>query len=116
MTDQRETIEQIVLTRVMRLNASIHGVVFGLIAGIGLFVATNWLILKGGPVGPEGDQIIGPNLFLLSQFFIGYEMTFLGSLVGFAYAFAAGFIVGFLVATVYNWIVDLRDNRLGQNV
>jgi len=111
MTDQRKTIEQIVLTKVMRLNASIHGVVFGLIAGIGLFVATNWLILKGGPVGPEGDQIIGPNLFLLSQFFIGYEMTFIGSLIGFAYAFAAGFVVGFLIATVYNLIVDLREKR-----
>jgi len=115
MTDQRETIEQIVLTRVMRLNASIHGVVFGLLAGIGLFVATNWLILKGGPIGPEGDEVIGPNLFLLSQFFIGYEMTFIGSLIGFAYAFVTGFIVGFLIATVYNWIVDMREKQFQQS-
>ncbi len=115
MSDQRETIEQIVLTHVMRLNASIHGVVFGLIAGLALFVATNWLILKGGPVGPDGDQIIGPNLFLLSQFFIGYEMTFVGSLIGFAYAFATAFIVGFLIATVYNCIVDMREKMTQKN-
>lgn len=113
MPDQRETIEQIVLTRVMRLNAAIHGVVFGLIAGVGLFVATNWLILKGGPPSTEGDPIIGPNLVLLNQFFIGYDMTFVGSIIGFAYAFAVGFIVGFLIAQVYNWIVDFRAHRTG---
>jgi hypothetical protein len=114
MPDNRETIEKIVLTQVMRLNASIHGVVSGLVAGLGLFVATNWLVLKGGPIGPEGDAIIGPNLALLSQFFIGYNVTFLGSIIGFVYAFVVGFAVGFFIAKVYNWIVDWREHRLGR--
>ena len=104
MAQNRETLEKIVLTRVMRLNATIHGVVFGLVAGLALFIATNWLIIKGGPIGPEGEPIIGPNLWLLSNFFYGYSVTF-------AYAFVAGFIAGFLIAQIYNWIVDFREYR-----
>ena len=55
-------------------------------AGLGVFVATNWLISEGGPV-------VGPHLALLGQFFIGYRVTFVGSLVGFLWAFAVGFLV-----------------------
>ncbi len=111
MPERKESLEQLVLTRVMRLNATIHGLVFGLVAGLALFIATNWLILKGGPIGPEGEPIIGPNLWLLSQFFYGYSVTFVGSLIGFAYAFAVGFVAGFLIAQIYNWIVDFREYR-----
>ena len=74
MTDDRSALEDLVLTRVMRLNASVQGVVTGLLAGIALFVATNWLVIKGGPV-------VGPHLALLGQFFIGYRVTFVGSLI-----------------------------------
>jgi hypothetical protein len=111
MTDKKDTLESVVLTRLMRLNATVHGIVAGLVAGFGLFIATNWLIIKGGPIGPEGEPVIGPHLWLLNQYFIGYSVTFLGSLVGFVYAFVVGFAVGFLIATVYNWIVDLKDGR-----
>lgn len=115
MSDRQEALEKLVLTRLMRLNATISGIVLGLVAGLGVFVATNWLLLKGGPVGPEGEQLIGPHLWLLGQFFIGYQVTFLGSLIGFAYAFVLGFFVGFLTAKVYNWIVDIRESRAQNN-
>ena|SRR5438093_4072237 len=104
MTDDRSALEDLVLTRVMRLNASVQGVVTGLLAGIALFVATNWLVIKGGPV-------VGPHLALLGQFFIGYRVTFVGSLIGFAYAFVLGFAVGYGVARMYNWLVDVRGRR-----
>ena len=96
--------EQLVLTRVLRLNAVVTGVVTGILVGLAIFVATNWLILKGG-------RVVGPHLALLGQFFIGYRVTFLGSLIGSGYGFACGFLVGFLVAAVYNWVVDLRRRR-----
>ncbi len=102
--DQEKALEKVVLTRVMRLNAAIYGIVAGLVAGLGLFIATNWLILKGG-------EVVGPNLSLLGQFFIGYEVTFVGSFIGFVYAFVCGFLVGYFVARMYNWIVDLREGR-----
>lgn len=109
--DDDKDLEKVVLRRLLRLNATVYGLVAGLVAGFGLFIATNWLILKGGPIGPEGVPVIGPNLWLLSHFFIGYQVTFVGSLIGFAYAFVLGYLVGFFVAKIYNWIADLRESR-----
>lgn len=109
MTEEQTRLEQLVLARVMRLNATVLGIVVGLTAGMGLFIATNWLILRGGPITPEGDPLIGPNLILLNQFFVGFDMTFVGSLIGFAYAFVCGFSIGFVCALIYNRIVALRE-------
>jgi len=103
MAERRNEIEEVVLRRVMRLNATVQGLVTGILAGVAVFVATNWLVLKGGAV-------VGPHLALLGQFFIGYQVTFVGSLVGFAYAFMAGFIFGYAVARAYNWLVALKDS------
>jgi len=111
MPEGPKPLEEIVLTRLLRLNVKIQGVVTGLVVGTGVFVATNWLILKGGPIGPRGEPVIGPHLWLLSQFFIGYRVTFVGSLIGFAYGFACGFVVGYCIGRMYNWIVELRENR-----
>ena len=102
LTDEEKAIEEIILTRMMRLNATVNGIVFGLIFGLVIFIATIWLVLKGG-------NVVGPNLSLLGQFFVGYEVTFLGSLIGFVYAFITGFIVGYFLAAVYNWIVGMRE-------
>jgi len=102
MTDTKRPLQEIVQTRVLRLNATVQGIVSGLVAGLAVFVATNWLLLKGG-------EVVGPHLALLGQFFIGYRVTFIGSLVGFAYAFVGGYIVGYLVARTYNLIVDRRE-------
>src|SRR5499433_4495098 len=103
MAEDEKTLEKVVLTRLLRLNATIQGVVTGTIAGLAIFIATNWLVLKGG-------DVVGPHLSLLSQFFIGYEVTFVGSLIGFAYAFVAGFVIGYLVARMYNQVLDLREH------
>jgi hypothetical protein len=99
--DSVERLEDVILTRIIRLNALVQGVVTGLLGGLAIFVATNLLILKGGPV-------VGPHLALLGQFFIGYRVTFLGSLIGFTYGFATGFCVGYFMATVYNRMVARR--------
>src|SRR5215468_10050056 len=79
-----------------------RGVVTGLLAGLALFVATNWLVLKGG-------RVVGPHLALLGQYFIGYRVSFVGSLIGFAWAFSLGFLVGAAVVAIYNRLADLRD-------
>ena len=106
-----EKLEDVVRTRLLRLNATVQALVVGIVAGLIIFVATNWLVLKGGHVGPQGEPIVGPHLSLLSQFFIGYRVTFLGSLIGFAYGFVSGFLVGYFVARVYNLVVDLREKK-----
>jgi hypothetical protein len=92
---------------VLRLNGSVLGLASGIAAGLALFVATNWLVLKGG-------DPVGPHLSLLSQFFIGYSVTFAGSFVGMAYGFASGFVAGWLVAWVYNGVVLLKRGYLAK--
>lgn len=79
----------------LRLNARAWGIAFGLLLGGGLFIATNILVLKGGPN-------VGQHLQLLAVFFPGYRVTFLGSLVGFVYAFVLGYALGRLIGMVYN--------------
>jgi hypothetical protein len=80
---------------IVLLNAKLLGVVLGILTGAGLFLATNFLVLKGGPR-------VGVHLALLSQFFPGYRVTFLGSIVGFCYAFVVGFLMGVVLGSVYN--------------
>jgi hypothetical protein len=102
--EEIKTLEQLVLTKVVGLNSKVQGLVIGLLFGLGIFIATNWLILKGG-------EPVGPHLSLLGQYFIGYEVTFMGSLVGFAYGFGTGFIGGFAVASIYNHLVDFQATK-----
>lgn len=102
--DRSADLEHAVLVRVLRMNAVIQGIVTGLLLGTGIFIATNWLLLKGG-------DPVGPHLALLGQFFVGYKVTFVGSLIGFGYGFVGGFAVGYFVAKTYNWVVDLRERR-----
>ena len=109
MSDQSKELEQVVLSRLLRLNAVVQGIVAGILFGFAIFLATNWLVLKGPPVGPHGQGVVGPHLSLLSQYFIGYRVSFLGSLIGLAYGFTTGFVGGYGVARLYNWIVDLRE-------
>jgi hypothetical protein len=111
MSELDKRLDDIVLTRLLRLNAKVQGLVTGILAGLGLFLATNWLILKGPTIGPEGRPVVGPHLALLSQYFIGYRVTFVGSLIGLAYGFALGFLAGYLISTLYNWLVNKKERR-----
>ena len=94
--------EQLLERAVLRLNANILGVVLGIIVGLGIFVATNFLILKGGAV-------VGPHLALLGNFFPFYRVTFLGSIIGFGYGLLTGYVAGWIIGTVYNQVVKLRS-------
>ena len=112
MSAPSKKLDELVLTRLLRLNATLQGLVTGIVVGLVIFVATNWLILKGATTGPEGQPVVGPHLALLGQYFIGYQVTFWGSLVGFAYGFLCGFVAGYLISTMYNWLVDRKERDL----
>jgi hypothetical protein len=101
MTQDQRALEEVLLVRLLYLNAKVQGVVAGLLVGLAVFVATNWLVLKGG-------NVVGPHLSLLSQYFIGYRVTFLGSFIGFTYGFALGFVGGYGAARLYNAIARWR--------
>lgn len=82
---------------VILLNGKLLGIVLGFLFGSGLFLATNFLLIKGGPH-------VGAHLGLLSNFFPGYRVTFLGSIVGFCYMFIVGMLMGTVLGAVYNKI------------
>ena len=91
----RETEDELIRQAVLRLDTRILGLVFGIVLGMGLFIATNFLVLKGGPN-------VGAHLSLIAEYFPGYSVTFIGSLIGFAYAFVVAYAAGALIAAIYN--------------
>lgn len=102
--EKEDKIEERLFRGVLVLDAKVLGMCSGLLSGVILFIATNWLVLKGG-------KVVGPNLRLLGQYFPGYRVTFPGSIIGFAYSFLAGYLCGFLVGWIYNRIVIFRNRN-----
>ena len=96
--------EKLLINAVVHLNGHILGFIFGIVAALLIFAATNWLVLKGG-------DVVGPHLGLLNQFFIGNSVTFFGSFVGAAYGFVCGYLCGLFVGWVYNAVVLLKNGR-----
>ena len=83
---------------VQRLNQRAWGIAVGMLGSIGIFVATNVLVIKGGPN-------VGQHLGLLSQYFPGYSVTFVGSVIGAIYVFVLGYVLGRMIGLVYNRLV-----------
>jgi hypothetical protein len=93
--DEDETLRSALL----RLNARAWGIGMGLLLGVGLFFATNILVVRGG-------EDVGQHLGLLAIYLPGYRVSFVGSLIGFVYAFVAGYGLGRIVGSLYNRLVD----------
>lgn len=90
------------LTRaVARMQAGVLALVCGLIAGVGLFAMTAILIVEAGPN-------TGMHLRLLSNYFLGYSVTWKGAMIGFLWAFVLGAMVGWVIGWIYNSVVGLR--------
>ena len=109
MAKAKSSEEDKIFSGILRLNAKVMGLILGLLMGLAIFIATNWLIIKGGHVDPSGRHVVGPHLRLLSQYFIGYRVSFLGSIIGFFYGFALGTLCGTAIGWVYNKIVNFRS-------
>jgi len=79
----------------LRLNARAWGISTGLLLGGGLFLATIFLVIRGGAT-------VGPHLSMLRVFFPGYSVTWPGAFIGFVYAFVLGYGLGRIIGSVYN--------------
>jgi hypothetical protein len=77
------------------------GLALGLLAAIGLFVATVVLVIRGGPA-------MGAHLGLLSVYLPGYSVSWTGAFVGAAYMFFLGYGAGRTIATIYNRVVPKK--------
>ena len=85
----------VIQSSVASLRASVMAVVFAMVGGVGLFVATAWLLLRGGPN-------VGETLSLLGNYYPGYTVTWGGSILGLFYGAITGGVIGYAVAFVYN--------------
>lgn len=88
--------ERVLQVAFARLDPMALGAALGLVGGFGLFFATGFLLLKGGPM-------VGKNLALLGQYLFGFTPTWTGALVGLAEALLGGFALGYVVASLRNW-------------
>ncbi len=105
MEEDKVILGERVLTHILHLNAKLCGIVTGLLCGVSLFLATNWLVLKAG-------VDVGAHLSLLNQYLPGYRVTFAGSLIGFAYGLVCGFVVGYFFSKTYNWLANWKESKV----
>jgi hypothetical protein len=101
MTPQFRQTDEISKT-LAKIKTEALALVSALIGGAGLFVMTVWLVIKDGPH-------VGEHLQLLSNYFIGYSVTWRGSIVGLFYGALTGGVVGWAIGTIYNKVVNLRQ-------
>jgi hypothetical protein len=59
MDIDKESDEEKLFTGVLRLNAKIPVLILGLLIGSMVFLATNWLLIKGGHITPTGEYVVG---------------------------------------------------------
>ena len=86
---------------IIKMQAGVLSLVFAVIGGLGLFVMTAWLVLKGGPM-------VGLHLQLLNNYFPGYSVTWVGAFIGFFYGALLGAITGYVIGKIYNSVTIFR--------
>ena len=85
------------------------GVSLGAVMGLGLFLATAVLLFKGG-------EPLGPNLSLVGAYFLGFEVSWTGALLGTLEAMLGGFVLGALMAKTINLLVGVYEGSLRQKL
>ncbi len=88
-----------------RYDAVALGSAVGVVSGMGLFLATVLLLLRGGPN-------VGANLAVVGSFLPGFEVGWLGAVVGSLEAGLAGFAFGWLLAKLINGVIALEERNL----
>ncbi|HEY7783620.1 MAG TPA: NAD(P)/FAD-dependent oxidoreductase [Pyrinomonadaceae bacterium] len=111
LTPRRLTTDELIQAAFARLDPVALGISVGTVGGLGLFLATAALLLKGGAV-------VGPTLSLLDNYLIGFSVTWAGAIIGLAEVAGGGFALGFLFAAMrnlgmdaYAWLLGRRAQR-----
>ncbi len=96
--DEQST-DALILQSFAKLDKVALGISFGSTLGLLIFLATLFLLVKGG-------STLGPNLSLLTHYFIGYSVSLRGSFIGLGYGFLSGFVLGWSIALLRNALVS----------
>ena len=95
-TTRTPSPDEIIAAVFAKLDPLALGVAVGVVSGLGLFLMTAILLLRGGPE-------IGPNLLLLRYYLPRFTVTWDGAVVGFFEAGIGGFTLGYIGAWLRNW-------------
>lgn len=104
-TIKQSPVDLAIIRAFSRLDKLAFAISIGTVSGFAIFLATIILILKGG-------DVVGPNLNLLGQYFIGYTVSIKGAFIGLGYSFFWGFIFGWLFAYLRNFFTGLYILRI----
>ncbi len=77
----------------MKLNVKAFALTCGLICGFGLFFITLWIMFFDGATG---------DVTFIGRLYRGYNISFVGSLIGLVWAFFDALIGGAIFAWLYN--------------
>ena len=78
----------------MKLNIGAFAIAFAIWWGVGIFLATWWIIAIGGATGEPT---------FVARIYLGYEISALGSVIGLAWGFVDG-LIGFIGDRISRWI------------
>ena len=95
-----ESEDTVIEVAFAKIDPLAFGIAIGVVSGLGIFMASAILLLRGGPV-------VGPMLSLLGNYLIGFEVTWVGAVIGLLEGGMLGFVVGALAAGLRNWALKL---------
>lgn len=96
--------EKLIEQPVLRISGHALGISLGSLMALQLIVTTNWLVVRG----TAGQS---PHAALLQNYFPGYSVSFVGSMIGAAEIFIFTYALSQLLSAVYNLAVALRRGR-----
>ena len=89
------TDKAILMMAFARMDPVALAVALGTLLALMLYAATAVLLIKGG-------EDVGSHLALISIYLPGYEVSWAGAAIGFAYLWVLGAILGMILAVLWN--------------
>jgi protoporphyrinogen oxidase len=103
------SLEDVLAAAFARYDPRALGAAVGIVCGAGLFLATA-LVLVNEPGDP------GRVLSLLGQYLAGYEVSWVGAVIGFLGAGVGGFVFGWLLARMINGLIGWQELLLRRQI
>ena len=106
---RERTLEEVLAAAFARYDRLALGAAVGVVCGLGLFLATV-LVLVDAPGDP------GRVLSLLGQYFLGYEVSWMGAVIGLVGAGSSGFLFGWMLAILINGLIGWEESLLRRQI
>jgi len=84
----------------MKLNVKAFSLTCGILWALTILLITYWIVISGSG---------GKTLSLISKFYFGYSVSWLGGIIGALWGFVDGFISGAVFSWLYNKLVGEKS-------